>query len=32
MPSAPLSPIDNYKAVLTNKYSDFSGRARRSED
>ena len=31
MPSAPLSPIDNYKAVLTNKYSDFSGRARRSE-
>ena len=31
MPTAPLSPIDNFKNVLTNHYSDFSGRARRSE-
>jgi uncharacterized membrane protein YhaH (DUF805 family) len=31
MPTAPLSPIDNYKNVLQNHYSDFSGRARRSE-
>lgn len=31
MPTAPLSPIANFKNVLTNHYSDFSGRARRSE-
>jgi uncharacterized membrane protein YhaH (DUF805 family) len=27
----PLSPIDNWKSVMTTKYAKFDGRARRSE-
>ncbi len=31
MPTPALAPIDNYKMVLTTKYAEFSGRARRAE-
>lgn len=31
MPAAALSPIENYRSVLTTKYADFDGRARRAE-